>query len=159
MLLAWCACGITTAAAQSQPSPRDQRFARLYFLRQSGVLGDLGARGKVMINEQVVGILAAGTYFHVDRPAGRYKLRVQPTVQVLLPNFFETEMTLAAGQIYYFEVGAATSPTGAGFMNAIMAGNAGKRMNGRSFNNSYQFNSLDNAAGAAEISKLKPMKP
>ena len=78
----------------------------------------------------------------------------------LLPNSFETEVTVAAGQTYYYEIGVATSPTGAGWGSALLMGNVGKRMDGRgSFGgNSYQFNSMDAATGAAEVRKLKPVK-
>jgi hypothetical protein len=158
-LLAGCA-SVTeapVATAEPQAAPQDQRLARLYFLRQSGLVGSIAADARVLVDGQAAGVLEAGSYFQINRPAGRYTLRLEPKV-LLLPNFFETAVTVAAGETAYFEIGAVTSATGAGWASAMMAGNVGQRMDGRSFNNTFQFNSLDAARGAAEVSKLKLMK-
>ena len=159
MLLASCVCEATIAAAQSRTAPAGQRSARLYFLRQSGLFGNMAADARVLINDKSVGIVEAGSYIVVNRPPGHYKLTVGPKIQIG-PNLYDVEFTVAPGQVYYFEIGIATSPTGAGWGKALMAGNVGKRMDGRgTFGGaSMQFNSLDAATGAAEVKKLKLMK-
>jgi hypothetical protein len=159
VLLASCVCGATIAAAQSKAAAGSAKSARLYFLRQYGLMGGIAADTRILVNDQAVGIVEPGSYLTIDRPPGRYKLHLETKIQIL-PNSFETEVTVAAGQTYYFEIGVATSPTGAGWGSALLMGNVGKRMDGRgSFGgNSYQFNSLDTATGAAEVRKLKPMK-
>ncbi len=158
LLLAGFACA-TAASAQTQTAPREHKLARLYFLRQYGLMGGIAADTRILVNGQPVGIVESGTYLYIDRPPGRYKLHLEMKIQ-LLPNSFETEVTVAAGQTYYYEIGVATSPTGAGWGSALLMGNVGKRMDGRgSFGgNSYQFNSMDAATGAAEVRKLKPVK-
>jgi hypothetical protein len=157
MLLASCVCEATIAAAQSRTASGGQ--ARLYFLRQSGLFGNAAADARVLVNDKSVGIVEAGSYIVIDRPPGHYKLTVGPKIQIG-PNLYDVEFNVAPGQVYYFEIGIATSPTGAGWGTALMAGNVGKRMDGRgSFGGaSMQFNSLDTATGAAEVKKLKPMK-
>jgi hypothetical protein len=159
VLLASCVCGATVATAQSKSAAGGTRSARLYFLRQSGLFGNAVADTRIQVNGQTVGIVQPGSYIFIDRPPGRYMLHVEPKI-LLMPNSYETEVTVAAGQVYYFEIGPRTSPTGAGVMLPIIAGNVGRRMDGQSTfgGSSYQFNSLDTGTGAAEVRKLKPMK-
>jgi Protein of unknown function (DUF2846) len=154
MLLACCLLTSTMAAAQSQAAPRETRSARLYFIRESSGYG-MGARPGIKINGQAVGSLDRGSYFFIDRPPGRYTLRIEPPVPL---GYFETDVTVAAGRTYYYEAGPEHSST-AGVLLPILAGNVGKPMTGRSFNSGWQFNSLDAATGAAEVKKLAPMKP
>src|ERR1700759_3422213 len=80
-----------TAALESQTSQRDARMARLYFLREKGLLGSLGgsaAATEIKVDGRVVGTLSNGSYIYVDRPPGVHKLSVSTSLSMA----FETEM-------------------------------------------------------------------
>src|SRR3954447_11594843 len=68
-----------TSALESQSQQRDARMARLYFLREKGVLGALGGStpaGEIKVDGKVIGAVTNGSYIFVDRPPGLRKLSV-----------------------------------------------------------------------------------
>src|SRR6266851_4504679 len=80
-----------TSAIESQSKQRDARLARMYFLREQGVLGALGgaaAAGEIKVEGTSVGAVTNGSYIFVDRPPGLYKLSVQAGISMA----FETEV-------------------------------------------------------------------
>src|SRR6266540_6044273 len=98
MVLILAACATTSVEPQSRS--RDARQARLNFLRQPGLFGSYAVAYNIAINGQHVGAVAPSSYFFVDRPPGRYTMVVQGT----LDPGFETDVEVAAGASYYFEV-------------------------------------------------------
>ena len=119
-------------------------------MREAGHYG-FGAAPRLKIDGQLIGTLSNGSYIVVDRPPGKHTLRIEPPIAL---GYFETDVQVAAGQAYYFEVGPDTTvPISAVFAPA--AKNVGQLMPGRRFNSSWQFNKLDAKTGAAEIAKLK----
>jgi len=87
-----------TSAVESQTKQKDGRLARLYFLREKGLIGALGGTGagaEIRIDGKSVGTEANGSYIFVDRPPGRcYTLSVENKVSMA----FETEVQVEAGQ-------------------------------------------------------------
>src|SRR6185503_19699383 len=75
MLWLLAACAGTTEVMESQGKARSASQARLYFLRNTGVVPSPSAPD-VKINGQNVGSIATGTYFSVDRPPGSYTLAI-----------------------------------------------------------------------------------
>ena len=59
------------AAAAPQSGQQVARLARLYFLRENGVLA---SETGIKIDGQPVGSVSKGFYFSVDKPPGRYRI-------------------------------------------------------------------------------------
>ena len=58
-------------AAPPQTKPRDSRLARLYFLREKGLVGtEVG----IKVDGKQVGSVATGFYFFSEKPPGRYRI-------------------------------------------------------------------------------------
>jgi hypothetical protein len=156
VLLAACAA---TSALESQSRQRDSRLARMYFLRESGVLGAMGGRSpaaEIKVAGKSVGAVTSGSYIFVDRPPGLYKLSVDTGLSVA----FETEVQVDAGREYYFNIGSPRSGApGTDLLNQAFAGGKGQQMQGQSALSSALagtvFFSLDPAAGADEVGRLK----
>jgi len=148
-----------TAAIESQSSQRDARLARIYFLREKGIIGALGgtaAATEIKVDEKVVGSVTNGSYIFVDRPPGFHKL----SVKTALSMAFETDVQVAAGREYYFNIGVPTTGApGTDLLNQVAAGGKGQQMRAQSpfpaVFSGAAFYSLDPAAGAAEIARLK----
>ena len=51
----------------------DADHGRLYFFRETGVLG-AASGSQVRVNDQPVGTMPMGTFFYVDEPAGEYTI-------------------------------------------------------------------------------------
>jgi hypothetical protein len=152
MLWLLAACAGTTEVVESQNKARSPSQARIYFLRNKGVVPTLAAPD-VKINGQKVGSIATGTYFSVDRPPGSYTFGVMGGLDI---DGFETTVQLSAGQTYYFEIGPKTNGSpGQNLLVPALAGTAGTPTAGRGLIAAYRFYTLDAAAGAAEIEKLK----
>ena len=148
-----------TSAIESQSKQRDTRLARMYFLREQGVLGALGGStpaAEVKVDGKTVGTVTNGSYIFVDRSPGPYKLSVQSGISLA----FETEVQVEAGKAYYFNIGVPkTGAPGTDLLNQAYAGGSGQQMRTQSplsagFSGAV-FYSLDPAAGAAEIQGLK----
>lgn len=148
-----------TSAIESQSKQRDARLARMYFLREQGVLGALGGAApaaEIRVDGKPVGAVTNGSYIFVDRSPGLYKLSVQAGISLA----FETEAQVEAGRSYYFNIGVPrTGAPGTDLLNRAYAGGGGQQMRGQSplssgFSAAVLFD-LDPAAGAAAIEHLK----
>jgi hypothetical protein len=148
-----------TSAIESQSRQRDSRLARMYFLREQGVLGALGGAApaaEIKVDGKTVGSVTNGSYIFVDRPPGLYKLSVQAGISLA----FETEAEVAAGGAYYFNIGVLrTGAPGMDLVNQGYAGGSGQQMRAQSplttgFSAAALY-SLDPTAGAAAIDHLK----
>jgi hypothetical protein len=148
-----------TSAIESQSKQKDPRLARMYFLREQGVLGALGgatAAADIKVDGAPVGAVTNGSYIFVDRPPGLHKLSVQSGISLA----FETEAQVEAGKAYYFNIGVPrTGAPGTDLLNQAYAGGSGQQMRGQSplnsgFSAAVLFE-LDPAAGAAAIERLK----
>jgi hypothetical protein len=148
-----------TSAIESQSKQRDTRLARIYFLREKGVLGALGGStpaAEIKVDGKTVGSVTNGSYIFVDRSPGLYKLSVQSGISLA----FETEAQVEAGRAYYFNIGVPTTGApGQDLLNQVYAGGSGQQMRAQSplttgFSGAA-FYSLDPSAGAAEIERLK----
>jgi Protein of unknown function (DUF2846) len=137
-----------TSAIESQSKQRDARLARLYFLREQGMLGALGGAapaGEIKIDGKPVGAVTSGSYIFVDRPPGLYKLSVQAGIS----RAFETDAQVEAGQSYYFNIGVPkTGAPGTDLANQVYAGGAGQQMRGQS--------ALTTGFSAAVLYRLDP---
>ena len=148
-----------TSAIESQSKQRDSRLARMYFLREQGVLGALGGgapAAEIKVDGRPVGSVTNGSYIFVDRSPGLYKLAVQSGISMA----FETEAQVEAGKAYYFNIGVPrTGAPGTDLINQAYAGGSGQQMQAQSplstgFSAAVLYN-LDPAAGAAAIGQLK----
>lgn len=139
---------------QLQPKRRDARTARLYFLREKGLIGtEVG----IKIDGRSVGSVDKGLYFSVDRPPGRYRISCVNPVSM----DYETEIQIEGGRTYYFGIGTSqVSAPGQNLLNQALAGSSGQQMQPTSplmagFSGAALY-LLDATEGAAAISQLKP---
>jgi hypothetical protein len=153
---------VSEAAIEPQPQskqrdmskPRDSRLARLYFLREKGLVGtEVG----IKIDGKPVGSVARGLYFFADRPPGRYRISsVNP-----ISMDYETEIEIEGGRTYYFGIGTPqVAAPGQNLLNQAVAGSSGQQMRPTSplmagFSGAALYQ-IDEAEGAAVISQLKP---
>ncbi len=147
------------SAIESQSKQKDTRLARMYFLREQGVLGALGGTApaaEIKVDGKTVGSVTNGSYIFVDRAPGPYQLSVQSALTLA----FETEVQVEAGKAYYFNIGVPkTGAPGQDLLNQAYAGGSGQQMRAQSplsvgFSGAVLY-ILDPAAGAAEIERLK----
>ena len=149
-----------TSAIESQTRQKDSRLARMYFLREQGVIGALGGAApaaEIKVDGKSVGAVTNGSYIFVDRSPGLYKVSVQAGISLA----FETEAQVEAGRAYYFNIGVPrTGAAGTDLLNQAYGGGSGQPMRGQSVLNSgfsgAVFYSLDPSAGASAIERLKP---
>lgn len=141
-------------AFEPQNQPLDGRQGRLYLIRHSSVMSGYGAP-PMKANGKLVGELAAGTYFVVDRPPGTHKITVYGIRDTI---GCETDVSFQPGMSHYFELGPIVRTNMEGFIADSM-GVTGRPVPCRSGSSSqFMFYSLDSAAGAAAIAKLKERK-
>jgi len=149
--LAGCSTAQTTTF-EPQNQALDGRQGHLYFIRYPSVLSGYGAP-PIKVNDKPVGELAAGSYFVVQRPPGTYKITVQDFSKAC-----ETDVRFEPGMSHYFELGPVVRMNADEFVAASM-GVTGRPVPRRSGGDSrLMFYSLDSAAGAAAIAKLKERK-
>lgn len=93
------ACTSSTAL-EPQNIARVSDAARIHFIRPSAFIGS-GQTVRVRINDKEVGSLGIGTYIHVDRPAGQYRVAVDHPL-----DFGKAELTLnvTSEKEYYFKI-------------------------------------------------------
>jgi hypothetical protein len=148
------------AALETQSSQKDTRQARIYFLREKGILGAMGgtaAAAEIKVDGKVVGSVTSGSYFFVDRPPGVHKLSVKTALAFMA---YETDVQVDAGKEYFFNVGVPRSGApGTDLLNQSFSGGKGQQMPAQSplsggFSGAA-FYSLDPTTGAAEIAQLK----
>jgi len=141
----------STTTYESQSQTLDGRQARLHFIRHPSVLSRIGAPD-VKVDDKLVGELGVGTYFFVDRPAGTHKITVYGAMDSV---GCQADVRVEPGMSYYFEMGPIVHTNMDGF-NLNSMGITGQPVPCvRSGNSPYMFYSLDPAAGAAAITKLK----
>jgi Protein of unknown function (DUF2846) len=154
--LAACA---STAALESQSRQRDSRLARLYFVREKGALGAMGARApaaEIKVDGKTVGAVSNGSYIFVDRPPGLHQLSVETS----LSGAFETEAQVDAGGEYYFEIAPQrTGAPGTDLVHQVLIGGNGEPMRAKSPLSAafagFGFDRLDPSTGAAAVERLK----
>src|SRR5262249_18378089 len=145
--LALAACAST--AVEPQTKSRDQRHARIYFLRPQSALGPVNS-DEIAVNGQKVGIVAPGSHLFVDRPPGRYLLGLRgglATWKEYQPNI---EVQVAAGGSYYFEVGPPLPRMNIELMNSPLMGITGQPTSGCVRDGFLCFYSLEPSAGSAK---------
>ncbi|SMX56103.1 conserved exported protein of unknown function [Bradyrhizobium sp. ORS 285] len=156
LLLTACAA---TSALEPQTKQRDGRMARIYFLREKGLVGAMGTTAgtaDVKVAGKAVGALRNGYYLFVDRPAGTYDVSVNSGVS--LP--YETEIQVEAGQVYYLCLGATPyGPPGQVLLNQAYAGGSGTLMPPRSGLSGAMSGTvlyrMDASSGAALMAQLQ----
>lgn len=67
--------------------------ARVYFFRTAGFAGG-GVRPEIRLNDDPVGKSVPGSFFYVDRPAGKYVAAVQTEVERTLDLALQTGQTV-----------------------------------------------------------------
>ncbi|AMA56060.1 DUF2846 domain-containing protein [Bradyrhizobium sp. CCGE-LA001] len=154
--------GLAAPAKQTaaKAKPTGSRNARLYFLREKGILGPIGglaASIEILIDGKSAGKVDMGTFFVVDRPPGVTKIATRMKLSMA---DYEIEVPIEAGKTYYFGVG--TRRGGApvqDLLNQAVAGSSGEQIGSSSpFKASFAGAGLfrfEPAAGAAAIEKLK----
>jgi Protein of unknown function (DUF2846) len=141
-----------TTTYEPQNRALDARQARLYFIRHPSTLNGFGAP-PIKVDGKLVGELGAGSYFITDRPAGTHKLTI---MDVRNQVSCESDVTIAPGMSYYFELGPQVRTN----IDAINAATSWG-VTGRPIPCGYaelarmMFYSLDATTGAAVIAKLK----
>jgi hypothetical protein len=142
--------------AEVEPQSKQQgaRLARLYFLREKGLLvTEAGTK----IDGQPVGSVSKGYYFSVDKPPGHYRITCVNPVSA----DYEAEVQIEGGQTYYFGIGTPqTGAPGQNLLNQAVSGSSGRQlpptsplMAGFSGAALYQIGA---AEGPAVIGQLKP---
>jgi hypothetical protein len=111
------ACLATTGCTSStafepQTAIRSSGTSRITFIRPSTIVS-AGQPVRVVVNDKEVGSLGIGTYLHVDRPAGAYRIAIDHPL-----DFGKTELatTITADKDYYFQIfpaGARVATAGA----------------------------------------------
>jgi Protein of unknown function (DUF2846) len=141
-------------AAPPQTKPRDSRLARLYFLREKGLVGtEVG----IKVDGKQVGSVATGFYFFSEKPPGRYRIACVNPISM----DYESEMEIEAGKTYYFGIGTPqVAAPGQNLLNQALAGSSGEQMRPTSalmagFSGAALYQ-IDAAEGPAVISQLKP---
>ena len=141
-------------AARPQNKPRDSRLARLYFLREKGLVGtEVGIR----VDGKQVGSVATGFYFFSEKPPGRYRIACVNPISM----DYESEMEIEAGKTYYFGIGTPqVAAPGQNLLNQALAGSSGQQMRPTSalmagFSGAALYQ-IDAVEGPAVISQLKP---
>lgn len=141
----------STKTYEPQSQALDNRQARLHFIRHASVLSRIGAPD-IKVDDKLVGELGVGTFFFVDRPAGMHKITVYGAMDSV---GCQADVRIEPGMSYYFEMGPIVHTNMDGF-NLSSMGITGQPIPcTKSGNSPYMFYSLDPAAGAAAIAKLK----
>ncbi|MGA7807889.1 MAG: DUF2846 domain-containing protein [Bradyrhizobium sp.] len=141
------------AAAAPQSGQQVARLARLYFLRENGVLA---TETGIKIDGQPVGSVSKGFYFSVDKPPGRYRIACTHSLSMM---DYEVEVQIEAGQTYYFGIGI--PDTGHNLLALSISGSSGRQLPSTSplmtgaFSGTALYQ-IDAAEGPAIISQLKP---
>ncbi len=143
-----------------QTKPTGSHLARLYFLREKGILGamvGLAATTEILIDGKSVGKVSMGTFFVVDQPPGVRKIATHMTLSM---TDYDVEVPVEAGKTYYFGIGTQrTGPPVQDLFNQAVAGSSGQQIRSSSpFKSAFAgagLFRLEPAAGAAAIEKLK----
>jgi hypothetical protein len=151
LLLAACA---NTTVLEPQDQPLDTRQARLYFIRQPMLTGQLGSVD-IKIDGKLIGSLGTANYIAADRSPGPHKITVYGVID---PTGFEADIQIEPGLSYYFELGPIVRMNVDLFTRDLMV-TTGRPIPGRGGANSpLMFYALDPAAGAASVARLNARK-
>jgi hypothetical protein len=151
LLLVGCA---SSTVLEPQDQPLDTRQARLYFIRQPMLTGQIGAVD-IKIDGKLIGSLGTANYMVADRPPGTHKITVYGLID---PTGFESDVQMEPGISYYFELGPIVRQNIDLFTRDMMV-TTGRPIPGRGGANSpFMFYALDPAAGAASVAKLNARK-
>jgi hypothetical protein len=148
-------CTATSVAIEPQSKSRDPRYARLFFLREEGFVGFAG-RGpisalRVTVDKKEIGSIVAGSYIFVDRPPGRHALGI---IIIGSETTFETEVQVAAGENYYFEIGFKHGGLRIDDIRREAYGSVGTPMPAIKESPGFMFNQIDALRGEEEVKKL-----
>lgn len=152
--LALAACATLTTNALAQDRPAAGGKARIYVLRDSALPGAI-YNATVLLNDVEAGTVTNGSYVAIDRPPGRYKMKVRMTaIDMWAPEY---TFSASAGRTYYFSYNAPDTPMylGHGVFFTIPGSNRGKPVGERSSSLTFHLGQLDARAGAAELAKFK----
>jgi hypothetical protein len=113
---ALCLLFFTVAGAAAQlkpetaakPSPRGPGQATIYFILPNSlngaIWGKLAPTPDIKVDGRQVGRLVTGTYLLVNRPAGHHTID-SDVRGIFGVTSWESEVELAAGQTYFFQIG------------------------------------------------------
>ncbi len=153
IVLAACAAA-TTTALEPQHKPLSARHARIYILRPSA-LAYAVRTADVKINGEKVGEVAKDSYLHVDRPPGKYTIRIEMPLDLADT---EHDIHVEAGRTYYFVINMKSQTyglVGGGFFTLPEPSTGKPVQQQRNLFAATYLTELDPAAGAAALSKLK----
>lgn len=100
LFVAGCASGPKYSETASKLLPAKAGEGRVFFYRESSMLG-AAVQPDIRLNNEVVGSSKPGGYFYVDRPAGNYVASASTETEKT------ASFTLAAGETKYLK----TSPS------------------------------------------------
>src|SRR5262245_18955591 len=112
---------------------------------------------EVALNGQKIGIVAAGSYYFVDRPPGVYVMQVRGSLAGWRGNYDSgVAIEVAPGSSYYFEVGPPIPRRNIDQIHGLVMGITGRPAPECATGPLFCFYSLDPNAGAAKVAELKP---
>lgn len=148
------ACTTHTTALEPQNRVRNAQHARIYIMWAKSWACRY-CEYDVLIDDARVGSLGQESYLSFDRPPGTYKLIAKAKLFDIAP--LTHEFKASAGRTYYFVINAKPQQifVGTGLLQ-IPEKPVGRPVEERNFMSGTYFAVLDDAAGAAAISRLKP---
>jgi hypothetical protein len=149
----------TQLATTASLTPRPSGQATIYFILSNSlggaIWGKLAASPGIKVDGRDVRRLVTGTYVIVNRSAGPHALGIDVS-GIFGTASSESEVVLAAGQTYFFQIGPKPSGAiGQDLANALVSNTRGRFVPGHGFMASFSFYSLDTETGRAEIATLK----
>ncbi|MEH2511631.1 hypothetical protein V1291_002985 [Nitrobacteraceae bacterium AZCC 1564] len=144
------ACNATSVVLEPQNRQLNAGMARIFFIRHSSFLSGLG-KPDIKVDDKLVGSLAVGSYFVVDRPPGPHRIAVHGALD---STGWQTSLDLLPGTSYYLELGPVVRRNIDGFRLESMDV-TGQPLPGRpGLNSAFMFYVLDPSAGAAVVARL-----
>lgn len=144
------ACNATSVVVEPQGRQLSAGMARIYFIRHEAVLSAIG-KPDVRVDDKLVGSLAVGSYFVVDRAPGPHRIAIYGAMD---STGWQTSLDPLPGTSYYLEMGPVVLRNIDGFRVAEM-GITGQPLPGRpGMNSPFMFYLLDPSAGAAAVARL-----
>lgn len=145
------ACSATSVVIEPQNRQLNAGMARIFFIRHSSFLSRLG-KPDIKVDDELVGSLAVGSYFVVDRPPGRHRVTVSAWLD---PTDWQTSMDLQPGASYYLELGPIVR-VNIDRVKLESMGITGQPLPGRfGLNSPFMLYILDPSAGAAAVARLR----
>lgn len=145
-------CFQATTALEPQLTALPARQARIYVLRPNAWAGKAN-QFKITVNGKEVGGVANNSYLSIDRPPGKYTIKVNTFLDF---GGIEHELEVTAGRSYYLAVNVRSSTFMAGgIVLTIPEQQNGRRVGqGNPFAGMY-FGELDDAAGSTLLAQMK----